>query len=266
MLEGLLCVYYKYSLRSDGRHSLERRYLSTYLYLPVQQRLAHVHLLAMAPSIWLFFFLSVVLTLPLFAFVPLGASQTRKVAPLCGIFDAFQQKISDAFANDMEYSEKDNPGRRLATISTEKSMRNARKISASDFIDSRWEVNITVKGIPRNDESSDLYAAKSVWGKQNGVAFSINFKALRDGVLDIEENDFTSSGVNGKWQLDEKDSTTLAFALPCDGFERSIKTVGTITNVMGGENTDRTTSFYFVPQGTCLIQSAIVMNTSGITL
>ena len=192
-------------------------------------------------------------------------SPFRKLRPLYGIFDAFQQKLNEAFANDAEYTEKEIAGRKVISgINVEKRMNNARKIEATDFVGSYWEMDINVKGIAMNDESNDLYAAKSAWGKQDGVSFKLYLEILKDGVLKIEENGFTASGVNGKWQLDEKD-ITLAFALPCIGLERTIKTKGTITNVMGGDDTDKTTSSYFVPQGTCLIQSTVIMNTSGLS-
>ena len=210
---------------------------------------------------WPFVFLFLLILSPTtFSFVQLSS---RKILfPLHGFFDSFQKKLSDAFANDAEFQVKENVGRKLS-VEHEKQMSNARRIEDSDIIGSCWEIEISVKGIASNDESNDLYAAKSVAGKQDGVPFTICFTVVEDGLLEIKENSFTAVNVKGKWQLDENDRFTIAFALPCVGFERSIKTIGSITSVMGGEDTDRTTSSYFVPQGTCLIQANIRQNNSG---
>jgi hypothetical protein len=114
--------------------------------------------------------------------------------------------------------------------------------------------------MPSNsDPSSDLFAVKST---DVGLPVNLDIILGEAGRIGVEDNDFTATGAPGKWQIDA-DGTTLAFSFLALGFERTIVTKGSLQSVYGGSDTMRTSSTYFVPAGTCLVQTTIVMNESG---
>ena len=97
---------------------------------------------------------------------------------------------------------------------------------------------------------------------KHGISVNLCITLLEQGKVVIADNDFTVKDMAGKWQLDA-DGKTLAFSFACLGFERTIVTKGSLQSVYGGADTLRTSSNYFVPQGTCLVQTTILMNESG---
>lgn len=175
-----------------------------------------------------------------------------------GLFDSFSNILKNAFENDAEYSEKDDPG---ITKRANKEF-YGRRVFDKNLLDSGWRLKVALTGIPLNDPSSDLYAPKQRPGKIDGIELQFNVTLLADGVIAVSENDFTVSGAPGKWKLD-KDGTTLAFSFACEGFTRTIKTQGSILNVYGGEGSARTSSEYMIPGGSCLVQCGVIMNDSG---
>ena len=171
-------------------------------------------------------------------------------------------RFTDAFQNDRDYDVKENPGISTRTPSAgTTSLTSSARVYPSLIVGTRWNVTISLCGISRNpDPSSDLFAAKV----ENGVPVSFVVTFVEDGRLAVDnaDDDFTVPGAPGKWQLDA-DGTTLAMAVRCTGLERTIVTKGSLLQVYGGEDTQRTSSSYFVPEGSCLIQTSIIQNQSG---
>jgi len=167
-------------------------------------------------------------------------------------------RFKSAFENDRDYDVKENPG---ITTRGGKALASSSRVYPALVVGTTWNVTLSMGGISRNpDPSSDLFAAKI----ENGVPVTLIVTFLDDGRLavDEEDNEFTVSGEYGKWQLDA-DGTTLALAVRCAGLERTVVTKGSLLSVYGGEDTQRTSSSYFVPEGSCLIQTTIIQNESG---
>lgn len=172
-----------------------------------------------------------------------------------GFFD----RLADAFANDKDYDEKEDAGVSKKTSPNGKSS-NSRKVYEANLLGTSWNVSLALNGMPsNNDPSSDLFAVKST---DTGLPVNLYITLGEAGRIAVEDNDFTAAGAPGKWQIDA-DGTTLALSFAALGFERTIVTKGSLQSVYGGSDTMRTSSTYFVPAGTCLVQTTIVMNESG---
>jgi len=183
--------------------------------------------------------------------------QTRQLTSLSGFFDRLKQ----AFENDSEYAEKEDAGiTRKPAADGKKSAFAGRQVYDRSLLGKSWNLSLALNGIPSNsDPSSDLFGVKST---DKGIPVNLCITLLEQGKVEVADNDFTVKDTPGKWQLDA-DGTTLAFSFACLGFERTIVTKGSLQSVYGGEDTLRTSSSYFVPEGTCLVQTSIIMNESG---
>ena len=184
------------------------------------------------------------------SFVGITNSAFLRVTRRYGLFDVFKK----AFENDDEYAIKDDPGTTTKRVEDTKFF--SRKVRPESLVNTTWNLRLGLSGIPRNDPSNDLYAPKKI----EGIEISLEVMLLKDGIVFVKENDLTVPDAAGKWLL-EGDS--LAVSVLCDGFERLVKTKGSLLNVYGGEDTSRTTSSYFFPKGTCLIQCTILQNETG---
>lgn len=181
-----------------------------------------------------------------------------------GFMDKLSKAFGNAFENDPEFNEKENAG-----VSQKKGAerdRFARKVQSTMLLNTSWNFTYTLSGIPTVDPSSDLYAPKSRMGKVNGIDVKVDLKFLDNGIVEIRESDFTVSGENGvtlgKWQLDP-DGATLAVSFATVGFERTIVTKGSLQSIYGGTDTMRTSSNYFIPAGSCLLQTSIILSDMG---
>ena len=183
--------------------------------------------------------------------------QLTRVSPLSGFFDRLKQ----AFENDSDYAEKEDAGiTRKPTDGKSTSAFAGRQVYDRSLLGKSWNLTIALNGMPSNsDPSSDLFAVKST---DKGIVVNFCITLLEQGKVEVADNEFTVKDTAGKWQLDA-DGNTLAFSFACLGFERTIVTKGSLQSVYGGEDTLRTSSSYFVPQGTCLVQTTILMNESG---
>ena len=180
------------------------------------------------------------------------------MVPLSGFFDRLKQ----AFENDNDYAEKEDAGitRKISADGKSTTAFSGRQVYDRSLCGSKWNLTLALNGMPTNsDPSSDLFAVKST---DPGISVNLCISLLEQGKVVVDDNDFTVKDMAGKWQLDA-DGKTLAFSFACLGFERTIVTKGSLQSVYGGADTLRTSSSYFVPEGTCLVQTTIIMNESG---
>lgn len=176
---------------------------------------------------------------------------------LHGLFDKFTDALNKAFENDSEFSIENDSG-----ASKKFNSNNFRRVKYSNLVNTEWNLTLSLAGMPLNDPSNDLFAPKSSLGKMDGVEVVLEVKLLEDGVVAVKDNDFTIPDSPGKWKIDDN-GKVLAFSFACMGFERVIKTRGSILNIYGGEDSTRTSSTYFIPSGTCLIQCEASISETG---
>lgn len=174
---------------------------------------------------------------------------------ISGIFGQFTNALKKSFENDSEFQNEKSQSQ-PNSISRG---RNFQKVRYPNLLGTRWNLTLALSGLPLNDPSSDLFAPSS---KIEKTEVLLEVEILEDGLVSIKDNDFTVQNISGKWKLDEG-SGILALSFACIGFERNIKTRGSILNVYGGEDSLRTTSTYIIPSGTCLVQCSTSMSETG---
>lgn len=165
----------------------------------------------------------------------------NKLSPLHSFMDKLTNALSNAFENDKSLGDQINPG----VSKKSDPIKMGRNVNLSFLINTSWNISLSFTGIPQKDPTSDLFASRP----DSRVAVSniyITFK--EDNLLQLEHHEFLVQDVPGKWALDP-DGITLALSLPAVGFERTVKTVGAITSIYGGNDTSQTSSTYFVPSG-----------------
>jgi len=216
---------------------------------------------------------------PLLCLVALKASAFQILTPvnrstaLPGFFDKLLQ---DAFSNDASLStdktqtqiEYDGtPNRQTQTAQNSRQVDwlsgNSRGAPVNPVLlrDTRWKLSLYLAGAPDKDPSNDLYGRKTnMSGRDNllpngvecpqeaTVEFGITLE--EEGVCRVEESAFTS-GEGGTYEV-SPDNQYLRFSLPATGFQRTVKTKGTITKAYWSEEDDKvtkTSTTYTIPNG-----------------
>lgn len=133
-------------------------------------------------------------------------------------------------------------------------------IGDDQLVNSKWNLDLFLAGVPSKDPSNDLYGSKtniSSRDRQLGLdipadpTISVELVLLDDKKCKVSETPFTSGQNLGEWKLSE-DGTTLRFSIDVMGYCRTVQTTGTIQRVFWSDEAEvsrQTSTEYNIPAG-----------------
>jgi len=142
-------------------------------------------------------------------------------------------------------------------------------VSQDVLIGTTWVLDLYLSGVPKRDPSNDLYGSRvNISNRDRSVSLgvavpekpTVSLKVVfeKDDVCRAESTAFTT-GALGEYKL-SSDNKFIRFSIDTLGFQRVVKTTGSITKVFWSEEEDaitKTSSTYSIPEGNIFADTSI---------